>query len=142
MMSMGEATIQSTLARELAGRVPGLVSAYLFGSVAEGRAHRESDVDVGVLLDRNVYPQPADRFEVRLRLSERLRAAIGREVDVVILNDTPPRLARHIMTAGERVIVLDREADHVFLRTTLSRAADLEPFLRRARRVKLEALRR
>ena len=91
MMPMCETTIQSTLAKELAERVPGLVSAYLFGSVAEGRAHR---------------------------------------------------VARRIMTAGQRVVVLDREADHVFLRTTLSRAADLEPFLRRTRQVKLSALRR
>jgi predicted nucleotidyltransferase len=29
-----------------------VVAAYLFGSHASGRAHRESDVDVGVLLDR------------------------------------------------------------------------------------------
>lgn len=142
MMPMGKTTIQSALAKALAERVPGLVSAYLFGSVAEGRAHRDSDVDVGLLLARDVYPRPRDRFEVRLRLSDRLRVAVGREVDVVILNDTPPTLARRIMTAGQRVVVLDREADHAFLRTTLSRAADLEPFLRRTRRVKLSALRR
>ena len=31
---------------------PAIVSAYLFGSIAEGREHRDSDVDIGVLLDR------------------------------------------------------------------------------------------
>ena len=118
------------------------MSAYLFGSVATGRAHRQSDVDVGVLLARDAYPRPADRFAVRLRLIVQLRGPVGREVDVVILNDAPPTLARHIMTAGKRLIVRDPEADHAFLRTTLSRAADLEPFLRRTRRVKLAALAR
>ena len=34
----------------------GLVAAYLFGSHAEGRPHRESDVDLGVLLDRSAHP--------------------------------------------------------------------------------------
>ena len=29
----------------------GVAAVYLFGSHAEGRAHRDSDVDVGVLLD-------------------------------------------------------------------------------------------
>ena len=29
---------------------PGVVSAYLFGSAAAGREHRENDVDLGVLL--------------------------------------------------------------------------------------------
>ena len=35
---------------------PGLLSAYLFGSHAEGRSHRESDLDVGVLLSHDVHP--------------------------------------------------------------------------------------
>jgi predicted nucleotidyltransferase len=139
---MHEANIVSVLAEELTLRVPGLVSAYLFGSVAEERAHRDSDVDVGLLLARDAHPQARDRFEVRLRLAGGLRAAAGREVDVTVLNDAPPTLARRIITAGRRIVVLDREADHAFLRTTLSRAADLEPFLRRTRRVKLAALRR
>jgi hypothetical protein len=40
---------------------PGMISVYLFGSHAEHRAHRESDVDVGVLLDRAVSPaKPPD----------------------------------------------------------------------------------
>jgi predicted nucleotidyltransferase len=118
----------------------GVVSAYLFGSEAQGRAHRESDVDVGVLLDRDVYPQAADRFEARLRLTGRLQAAVGREVDVVILNDAPPQLVRHIMTGGHRFMRVDPALDHAHLRTTLSRAADLEPFLRRTRAVKLTVL--
>jgi len=118
----------------------GVVSAYMFGSEAQGRAHRESDVDVGVLLDRQVYPRDADRFEVRLRLTGRLQAAVGREVDIVILNDAPPQLARHIMTGGHRLMRVDPALDHAHLCTTLSRAADLEPFLRRARAVKLTVL--
>jgi predicted nucleotidyltransferase len=118
----------------------GVVSAYLFGSEATGRAHRESDVDVGVLLARHVYPRAVDRFEARLRLTGHLQAAVGREADVVILNDAPPQLVRHIMTAGRRLMLTDPALDHAHLRTTLSRAADLEPFLRRTRAVKLTVL--
>ena len=55
--------LQTTL-----GDIRGLVSAYVFGSIAEGREHRESDVDLGVLLDRRIYPSNAERFDVRLRL--------------------------------------------------------------------------
>lgn len=117
--------------------VGGVASAYLFGSVAAGRAHRESDVDVGVLLDRRLYPGRADRFEARLRLIGLLQSATGRDIDLVVLNDAPPQLARHIMTAGSRLLVADAGADHAHLRTMLSRSADIEPFLRRARAVKL-----
>lgn len=118
----------------------GVVSAYLFGSVATGRAHRESDVDLGVLLDRQLHPGAADRFDARLRLVERLQSATGRPVDLVVLNDAPPQLARHIMTRGKRLAMADAALDHTHLRLVLSRAADIEPFLRRARAIKLAAL--
>lgn len=122
--------------------MPGVVSAYLFGSMANGRAHRESDVDVGILLDRRVHPTTAQRFEMRLRLTGRLGAAVARDVDLVILNDAPPQLARHIMTRGLRLMISNAAVDHEFLRTVLSRAADVEPFLHSTRRLKLVAIAR
>ena len=118
-----------------------VVSAYLFGSVAEGRSHRESDVDVGVLLDRARYPTSRDRFEQRLMLSSRLATELGgREVDLVILNDAPPQLARSIVTRGRRFFCAAPEADHAFVRDVQLRAADVEPFVLRMRRTKLERL--
>jgi len=123
--------------RELA--VPGFVAAYLFGSHAEGRAHRESDVDVGVLLSWAL--DKASRFEVRVRLAAELPRSLGvRDVDVVVLNDAPPHLGRRIVFDGLRVFCVDPEADHAFRRDVQLRAADLEPFLRWTRRLKLEAL--
>lgn len=124
------------------GGVPGVASAYLFGSYAEGRAHRESDVDVGVLLRFDRHPTAHARFEVRLRLQADLGTALGREVDVVILNDAPPLLARRIAVHGRRVFCTDAEADHAFVRDAQLRAADIEPFIRRARRTTLAALQR
>lgn len=110
--------------------------------MANGRAHRESDVDVGLLLERKVYRTPADRFEARLRLAGRLGACVARDVDLVILNDSPPQLSRHIMTRGLRLMISNASADHDFLRMVLSRAADLEPFLNSTRRLKLVSLAR
>ena len=120
----------------------GVTSVYLYGSHAGGRAHRESDVDVGILLDRRVYTTSRARFDVRVDLSSALTSAAGAAADVVILNDAPPQLARHIVSHGCRLFCSDEESDHAFVRTTLSRAADLEPFLRRARAVKLGSLAR
>jgi predicted nucleotidyltransferase len=114
--------------------VPGVVSAYVFGSVAEGRAHRESDVDVGVLLDREVYPDAPSRFDAQLGLRGHLSpAAIGREVDLVVLNDAPPLLGRRIVR-GARVHCASPELDHDFQRDVQLRAADLEPFVQAMRR--------
>lgn len=120
----------------------GVVSAYLFGSQAAGRAHRESDVDVGVLADRALHPTCRERFDLRLRLIGRLGAELGREADVVLLDDAPPELGRRVVREGERVYCADPELDHAFVRDVQLRAADLKPFLRRMRRIKLEALAR
>jgi uncharacterized protein len=119
---------------------PGLVSSYVFGSAATGREHRESDVDVAVLVERSVYSTPVARFDLRLALVAKLQSVVSREVDLVVLNDVPPQLARRIMTEGVRVLALDAAQDFAHLRMVLSRAADLEPFLRRTRAVKLQAI--
>jgi uncharacterized protein len=133
------------LAHQLTRALEGtsVVSAYLFGSHAESRAHRESDVDVGVLLDRRALPVTRDRFEAALRLSAHLQSTLGtRQVDLVVLNDAPPGIGRAIVNRGCRLVCSDEEADHAFVRDVQIRAADLEPFLRRTRRLKLEALAR
>lgn len=120
----------------------GVASAYLFGSHAEGRAHRESDVDVGVLLRRERHPTPDERFDMRVRLGSDLISVLHHnEVDVVILNDAPPLLGRKIIY-GSRVFLGDPEADHAFVRDVQIRAADLEPWLNRLRKLRLEALAR
>jgi predicted nucleotidyltransferase len=121
----------------------GVASVYLFGSEAAGRAHRESDVDVGVLLDWKRCPGREDRADLRERLSAGLIHALRRnEVDVVVLNDAPPELGRAIVTLGRRVFLADPEVDHAYVRDVQIRAADLLPWLRRMRRIKLEAIRR
>lgn len=121
----------------------GVVAVYLFGSHAAGRPHAESDVDVGVLLDRDSFPTTALRFEERLRLSGWLIAELHEpRIDLVVLNDVPPGLARRIVLDGELLFAVDREAARAFSRDVQLRAADLEPFLRRTRRRKLEAIAR
>lgn len=122
---------------------PGVVSLYVFGSHSEGRAHRESDLDVAVLLDRKTFGTSKERFEARLRLIGSIGSALGRnDVDLVVLNDVPPTFGARIVTRGARVFCSDSEADHSFVRDVQLRACDLEPFLRRMRHLKLEALKR
>lgn len=138
----------SALGARLADRLadagpPGVAAAYVFGAHAEGRVHRESDLDVGVVLDRTAYPTRAARFDAGARLGAWIAAELGEpRVDLVVLDDAPPGLAAHVATSGTRVYCADAEADHALRRDAQLRAADLAPFLARARRLKLEALRR
>jgi len=120
---------------------PGIASAYLFGSHAEGRDHRESDVDIGVLLQWNRHPTSKDRFDMRIRLgSDLITVTRCNEVDVVILNDAPPLLGRKIVQDGIQLFVGDPETDHAYVRDVQIRAADVQIWLNRWRRFRLEMM--
>jgi predicted nucleotidyltransferase len=138
--------LEETLGRAFAKAPVAVVSAYLFGSEAGERAHADSDLDLGVLLPGRQASGPAserDRFDARVALTSWLIGALHRnDVDLVVLNDAPPLFARRIITGGRRVYLGDAPADHAFVRDVQLRAADLEPFLRRTRQVKLAAIRR
>jgi len=80
--------------------------AYLFGSVATGRARGGSDVDVAVVLEPSL---PAERYvELSLELARRLSAASGvGGIEVVVLNDAPlPLLGRAVR---ERIVLFSRD---------------------------------
>jgi predicted nucleotidyltransferase len=136
------ASLESRIADAVTG-APGVTAVYLFGSVAEDRPHRDSDVDVGVLLDWERFPTRDARFEARLAIMAAIARAVGRnDVDLVILNDVPAPFARAIVARGRRLFVADADVEHAFRRDTMLRAADLDPFLRRMRRLTLETLTR
>lgn len=106
----------------------GVAAAFLFGSHAADRAHRESDVDVAVLLDRAVFPRCEERFEFRVAVTSELIALLHHnEVDLVVLNDAPPVFARRIVLEGRRIHCSDHELEHAFRRDTMLRAPGGRP---------------
>lgn len=142
---MGEVTTLERSIRDALAHLGtrGLVAAYLFGSHARGSAHRDSDVDIAVILDYGVHPTRAARFAERVRLASGLIGALHvNAVDLVVLNDVPPLLARRVLLEGRQVLCTDTDTDRDFRRDTLLRAADLEPFLARMRALKVDALAR
>lgn len=120
----------------------GVRAVYLFGSRAEGRAHRESDVDLAVLLDWDRYPERRGRSDLRLELIAEFSSLLGEnDIDLVVLNDAPPLFGRKIIYDGKRIWVGDDEADRCYVRDVQLRAADIEPWVKKMRALKLELLR-
>lgn len=72
--------------------------AYVFGSVAGGRARLTSDVDVAVLFASEPAPATLDR------LTEDLEDAAGRRVDLVDLAKAPPLLVHQVVSKGACVV--------------------------------------
>lgn len=113
-----------------------VVAAYLFGSVARGTATRTSDVDVAVLLTADP-PRTVDGL--RLGLEGELERALGLPVQLVVLNRAPCDLIHRVLRDG--ILLLDRDpgARIRFEVDARNRYFDLQPFLRRYRRLPLTA---
>lgn len=141
-LAPGPALVRSRAEAYFAQVAPeGVVAAYLHGSTARGTTHRESDVDIGVLLDRALCPGRRERSMLRVRLGSELVAALGNnDVDLVVLNDVPPGLATRIVLDGTLLMARNPEQVHAFTRDVQLRLGDLQPFLRRTAQVKRRAL--
>ncbi len=113
-----------------------IVAAWLFGSVARGRERADSDVDVGVLLAGGRPKSLADLDHVA-SLQDRLSRAIGRQVDLVVLNDAPPDLVYRVLR--ERMLLFERDHGRriEFEVRARNEYFDLQPNLERYRRTVL-----
>ena len=85
-----------------------VVLAYLFGSVASGRADSLSDVDVAVLFDCDCTGQ--QRLAGQLDLMHQLSQFTEREVEVISLNDADPILAHEVVSQGVLLFARNEEA--------------------------------
>jgi predicted nucleotidyltransferase len=103
-----------------------VLAAYVFGSVAAGRARPNSDVDIAVLLDIAAIPE--DLFEYRLSLMAELRNVLKTpDVDVVILNEAPPALAQNVISTGRLIFERSRSGRIRFQIRTLNEFLDTQP---------------
>jgi uncharacterized protein len=111
----------------------GVLAVYLFGSVARGQARPSSDVDVAVLYE--VTP-PATLAGMGLELASELELAIGRTVDLVVLNRAPADLIHRVLRDGVLVVDRDRNRRIEFEVKARNEYFDLEPIRARYRRVR------
>ena len=117
--------LRDRLTRALERR-PEVLEAYLFGSEAQERAQRHSDVDVAVY----VAEIPDAPFGYEAELAADLIAALGENrVDLVVLNRAPPLLYREVLRDGVRLLARDPVATTIREGQALSRYCDWVPQL-------------
>ena len=77
-----------------------IVALYVFGSLAEGRLTPLSDLDFGLLLSNRLSKR--QRSEKHLELFGTFNRFLhSDEVDLVLMNDAPPRFAHQIIRTGK-----------------------------------------
>ena len=80
--------------------------ALLFGSSVKGTTHFQSDVDVAIGV---IHRRRLDLMEIG-DLRSRLEAAVGRPVDLVILDEAPPGLAYRVFRDGRLIFARDEQS--------------------------------
>ncbi len=129
------------LSRPIFREVPRIAAVYLFGSVLRGTDTEGSDLDLGLLLDRDEPDDEHDRFLGDL--AARLEAAGGgRPIDLVVLNFQGPVFCHEVILEGRLIYEGDRERRIDFESDAIVRALDFRPTLEIATRGYLPAFRR
>ncbi len=125
-------TAQTDALREYLGRHELVIMAFLFGSWAKGHAGLDSDVDVAVYLrseetaSEEVEAGPLS--QTAQDIWGNLERIIGREVDLVVLNDAAPSVALSALQ-GIPLVVKDQGLYLDFLLRTTSEAADFREWV-------------
>jgi Predicted nucleotidyltransferases len=100
-----------------------VVLSYLFGSVAQQRAGKLSDVDLAVYLDDSLNSY--ERFDLELELLSDLGDIIGTDrVDLVVMNDAPISLNFEIIKANHPLFIRDNDLKVDFEHYIMSRYLD------------------
>jgi predicted nucleotidyltransferase len=71
--------------------------AFIFGSAVSGRLTKNSDVDIAVLFSN------APDFSNVLKIINDVSEAIGREVDLVVLNNSSPVIRMQVLKNGKLI---------------------------------------
>jgi predicted nucleotidyltransferase len=113
------------------GADPNVAAVYLFGSQARGAARADSDVDLGILY--RVAPR-STLLEQPFELQTQLSSALGKPVDIVVMNTAPVDLVHRILRDGQLLLEADRSRRIAFEVQARNAYFDLLPILQRYRR--------
>jgi len=104
-----------------------IVAVYLFGSTAQNKAHRFSDVDVAVLFDEEMDAETM--FRRTLTIGTALEAQLFAPVDVVALNRAPIFMRFKIIQTGKLIVEHKRTERCLFQMRTMNEYYDAKPYL-------------
>lgn len=114
---------------EFLSNIDSVTLAYLFGSTVRGEANCLSDIDIAVLFENTLTKKEA--FDLQLKLIVDLGDVLKtKNVDLVVLNDSPMLLAFNIIRDG--VILKSDERIRVHFETgIMSRYYDEQYYIKR-----------
>ena len=109
-----------------------VLSAYLFGSMAEGVMSQRSDVDFAVRLRSGLRAE--QKHGIRARLEETLENMFMRQADVVILNDASLKMIHQVLKSGKLVYTKNLRDEETFRLQKQKEYFDFQYYMEKERR--------
>ncbi len=107
---------------------PDVVALLAFGSLVKGNLSPLSDLDFAILVPFEMHRRT--RFEKHIELINLFIDTFStEEIDLILLNEAPPRYAHHILAAGKTLFCRDRAALADFIESTQKRYLDFRPYI-------------
>jgi len=105
-----------------------VILSYLFGSYIKGNFSKLSDIDIAVLLKREIDCENylKIKLDLSVKLSEILRN-LKTEIDIVILNESSITLKYQVIKYGEVIYKLDEKTRVNFETTVVDYYLDTKP---------------
>ena len=103
-------------------RNPGILAAYLHGSMAKGTEHEDSDVDIAILAE----PGQHISLQTRLEYAGELESVFHRPVDIGELSTHNLIYAKEVAVSGQQIFTTNPLESDRFLATCLSMYTDLQ----------------
>lgn len=116
-MEPDEKSIKKILKQE-----PEIFAAYLYGSAATGKDHEQSDVDIGILVEKDL-----SRTELS-NLKSALQDQLDREVDLRVLNERDVRFLQNMLSESVLLFSRDEEKRVGFEVEVMQNYRDMKPF--------------
>lgn len=92
---------------EVVSKDTDVVAFYSFGSLVDSRLNPLSDLDFGILLSREL--DRLERFDKHLEFIGDFTSVFKTdEIDLIIMNDAPPRFVHNIIKTGKLLFVRDK----------------------------------
>ena len=106
---------------------PDIIALLAFGSLATGKLSPLSDLDFAVLLSFDL--DSLERFKKHIELiGVFIDNFHAEEIDLIILNEAPPRYGNHILPHGKILFCRDRGVLADFIESTRKRYLDFRPY--------------
>jgi predicted nucleotidyltransferase len=106
--------------REYFKELENIIAVFLFGSFLTGKLNEESDLDIAVLFAKK--PETKDILNMQNDLIDFTK----NDIDLVLLNDASPILARQVIEKGKEIFCNDHTEKAKFIIKTVNEYDDLK----------------